>query len=238
MITRIIFGLLLSSTVLFAQNSTTHGNLLRIPFDAVQINPADSPASRVFTTNCHQTFHFFFLSQGSPTFWIGEDLSGECNFSRLIHISVNDSAAYQSESRLKSYQDWGDVPDLKDLFETYKEQPLELKDKIWQNEEIKVHRPAYDPFLAEEFNEHIANGGSNAVTWLKLKGSAGIKLPTIEGINTEYVFSYQSGLYINYEIAEVHYFPGRYILIFTHQPQKAVGSDTMHGFLIFKINKG
>ena len=45
MLTRIILGLLLTSTVLFAQSSTTHGNLIRIPFDAAQINPADTVGS-------------------------------------------------------------------------------------------------------------------------------------------------------------------------------------------------
>ncbi len=196
-----------------------------------------SPASRVFTTNCHQTFHFFFLSQGSPTFWIGEDLSGECHFSRLIQISVSDSAANEAKSRLKSFQDWGNIPEIKYLFAAYEEKSLELKDEIWQNKEIKIQPPTYDSLLAEEFNEHIVNGGSNAVTWLKLKGSAGIKLPTIEGINAKFVFSYKSGLYINYDISEVHYYPNRYMLIFTHQRQTAVGSDTMHGFLIFRIEK-
>ena len=72
---------------------------------------------------------------------------------------------------------------------------------------------------------------------LRLKERIRIILPKIEGIKTELLFSYETGLYINYEISEVHYFPNSYILIFTNQPSKAVGFDTMHGFLIFRIKR-
>ncbi len=45
MLSRIILSLIISSAVLLAQNSSIHGNLLRIPFDAAQINPADTMGS-------------------------------------------------------------------------------------------------------------------------------------------------------------------------------------------------
>jgi hypothetical protein len=194
--------------------------------------------SNIYTTNCHQTFHFFFLSEGSPTFWIGEDVSGECNHSRLLQISIYDSAVSFSESELKEYDNWGNIPELHSLFNNYKEEPLELKGNVWENEDLRISPPAYDSLLSKEFNEHILQGGSNAITWFKLKGNKGIELPDIEGIKTELLFSYKTGLYINYEISEVHYFPKRYVVVFTHQPGKAVGLDTMHGFLIFKIKRG
>ena len=191
--------------------------------------------SRIFTTNCHQTFHFFFLSQGSPTFWIGEDLSGECNYSRLLQIGIKDSTVSVSESVLKGYNNWGNIPELRSLFNIYKEEPLKLKDDVWESKDLKVSPPTFDSLLYKEFNEHILQGGSNAISWIKLKGNEGIKLPKIDGIKTEFLFDYKTGLYINYEISEVHYFPKKYIIVFTHQPKKAVGLDTMDGFLIFKI---
>ena len=192
----------------------------------------------VLTTNCHQTFHFFFLSQGSPTFWIGEDLSGECKYSRLLNISIkNDSSVSVSKSELKEYKNWGSIPKLSSLFRKFEEQSLEVKDNIWQNKDLKIYPPVYDSLLAEEFNEHIREGGSNAFSWIKLEGKDGVMLPDIEGIKTELLFSYKTGLYINYEISEVHYFPNAYLLVFTYQPIKAVGLDTMHGFFIFKIRR-
>ncbi len=75
-------------------------------FSFLSFSPVES-TSRIFTTNCHQTFHFFFLSQGSPTFWIGEDLSGECNYSRLLQIGIKNSTVSVSKSELKEYNNWG-----------------------------------------------------------------------------------------------------------------------------------
>jgi len=194
-------------------------------------------ASKILTTNCHQTLHFFFLSKVIPAFWIGEDLSGECNYSRLLIISIYDSAVFISQSTLKEYNNWGNIPELNSLFRNCEEEILELNNNVWENNDLKISPPEYDSLLAEEFNEHIRKGGNNAYTWYKIKGEDGIIFPTIEGIKTEYLFSYKTGLYINYEISEVHYFPNAYILLFTRQSIKAVGLDTMHGFLIFKINR-
>lgn len=202
----------------------------------LNFSPNDN-TSNIFTTNCHQTFHFFFFSQGSPTFWIGEDLSGECDYSRLLQISINESTISVSESELKEYNNWGNILELHSLFNIYKEEPLVLKGNVWENKDLQISPPVFDSLLYKEFNEHIIQGGSNAISWFKLKGNQGIKLPNIEAIKTELLFTYKTGLYINYEISNVYYFPNRYIVIFTHQPQKAVGLDTMHGFLIFKIEK-
>lgn len=191
--------------------------------------------SKVLSTNCHQTFHFFFLSQRMSTFWIGEDLSGECLFSKLLNISIDDSIVLFSQTELREYKNWGNIPSLSSLFRIYNEKPLTVKDNVWKNDDLRIEPPEFDSLLAEEFNDHIRQGGSNANSWLNVKGNDGIKIPEIDGIKTELLFSYKKGLYINYEISEVHYFPNDFLLVFTNQPQKAVGLDTMHGFLIFKI---
>lgn len=196
-----------------------------LSFCFLGITPNENP-SLLLSTNCHQQFQFFFFSEDNPTFWIGEDLSGECVSSRLLNISINDPSVSFSQSVLKEYKVWGDIPKLASLFRTFQEQSLG---------EIKISAPLYDSLLAEEFIEHIRQGGDNAKSWIKLKGNNGIKLPQIEGLKAELIFSYSTGLYINYEISEVHYFPNAYILIITHQPTLAVGLDTMHGFMIFKI---
>jgi len=154
-----------------------------------------------------------------------------------LQIGIKDSIVSVSQSELKEYNNWESIPELYSLFNIYKEEPLVLKDDVWENKDLKILPPPYDSSLYKEFNEHIVQGGSNAITWFKLKGNKGIKLPNIEGIKTELIFSYKTGLYINYKISEVHYFPKRFIVVFTHQPRNAVGLDTMHGFLIFKIKE-
>ena len=45
MLKHIIFSLFFSSALLFAQSGGNHGNLIQIPFDAAQINPADTMGS-------------------------------------------------------------------------------------------------------------------------------------------------------------------------------------------------
>ena len=138
-------------------------------FSFLSFSPIEK-ASKIFSTNCHQIFHFFFLSEGSPTFWIGEDLSGECDYSRLLNVSVNDSSGSVLQSELKAYNNWGIISELSSLFRTYEEQSLEFKDNIWQNKDLKIYTPIYDSLLAKEFNEHIRQSGSNAYSWIKIKG--------------------------------------------------------------------
>ena len=210
--------------------------LVFLPICFLGLSPINF-TSKVLSTNCHQTFHFFFLSQRMPTFWIGEDLSGECQYSKLLNISIDDSIVLFSQTQLKEYKNWGNFKEISSLFRIFNEKPLTVNDNVWENKDLKIKPPEFDSLLAEEFKEHIRQGGSNAYSWLKLKGDKGIRLPKIEGIQTKLLFSYNQGLYINYKISEVHYFPNAFLLVFTNQPQKAVGLDTMHGFLIFKIIK-
>jgi len=182
---------------------------------------------KIFLTYCEQTFHFFFLSKGSPTFWIGEDLSGECEISYLHNISIRDSKVSVSKSELKEYNKWDEIKNISSFFRKYEE----LDDN-----NLVITPPQFDPGLRDAFNKHVVEGGSNGYTWNKKHGLDGIVLPNIENLKTELLFYYHFGLYINYNMASVHYFPeARLILIFTEQPLRAVGMDTMHGFFIFKF---
>ena len=191
------------------------------------IASSNKDSLKIYSTFCEQTFHFFFLSKGSPTFWIGENLSGECQISYLYNISIRDSIVSVSKSELKEYNKWDELKNISGFFRKYKE----LDDN-----DLVITPPQFDPGLRDAFNNHVYEGGSNGYTWNKKHGLDGIILPTVENLKSELLFYYHFGLYINYKIASVHYFPdARLILIFTEQPLRAVGMDTMHGFLIFEI---
>ena len=196
-------------------------------------------SSKIFTTGCEETFHFFFLTKGdSPTFWIGIDVNGECVSSHLVQISINNSIASVSSSELKEYKNWGRIPELESKLKTFDESLIESKDDAWISKGIKITAPEYDSTLGKEFTKHILSGGGNAITWYKEKGDDyGLLLPKIEGLKTELLYRHKRGLYFNYMISEVHYFPNDYIIVFTHQPKHAVGDDSMHGFFVFKILK-
>ena len=53
MLHRIICGFILLSSAAFAQYTTVYGNLIRIPFDAAQINPSDTMGSWVRYNNSY-----------------------------------------------------------------------------------------------------------------------------------------------------------------------------------------
>ncbi len=189
--------------------------------------PSNKDPLKIYSTYCEQTFHFFFLSDGSPTFWIGEDLSGECEISYLYNISIRDSKVSVSKSELKEYNEWDELKNISGFFGKYKE----LDDN-----NLVITPPQFDAGLRDTFNKHVNEGGSSGYTWNKKHGLDGIILPTVENLKSELLFYHQKGLYMNYNIASVHYFPvARLILIFTEQQLRAVGMDKMHGFFIFKI---
>ena len=149
---------------------------------------------KFYSTYCEQTFHFFFLSDGSPTFWIGEDLSGECEISYLYNISIRDSKVSVSKSELKEYNKWDEIKNISGFFRKCKE----LDDS-----NLVIAPPQFDPGLRDAFNKHVVEGGSNGYTWNKKHGLDGIILPNFDNIKTELLFYHQAGLYINYNILPV-----------------------------------
>jgi hypothetical protein len=64
----------------------------------------------------------------------------------------------------------------------------------------------------------------------------GIILPRFNNIKADLIYFYPKGLYVNYHISKLYHFEkSKYILLITDQPNKADGLDTMHGFMIFRI---
>lgn len=219
-------------------------NFIKILFSflflIIQTISSASNTTNYFSTNCRQEFHFFFLSEGnqnSKTFWIGEDLSGECKVSRLLNIYISDTTVSFQQSDLAEYKNWECIIELSSVLKRYEEQTLQMKDNIFRLDGFKISPPKYDSALVKEFNEHIIEKGSGAVSWFHQKGKNGIMLPEIKGFKLELLFYYKKGLYINYSISRVIYFPNEFLLIFTNQNIKSVGGDSMYGFFIFKIEK-
>ncbi len=193
------------------------------------------------TTNCDQAFTFLARSKGNnPVFWIAEDVGEECFVSYLLLVTISPSKATLISIDLRNFGDWDWLKEGTEHLRT--ELPVELENqngtwKITQTSEY-IKPPPYNSKLSAQFDKHIRKGGSNGVSWNRNHGLKGILLPVIGGAKTKLIYFYPVGLYINYDIAKVYYFPkSGYILIFTHQPKLAVGLDTMHGFLLLKMVK-
>jgi hypothetical protein len=180
---------------------------------------------KYFSTYCEQTFKLFFLTKGHKTFWIGENLSGECQTSTLLNISIFDSNSTLTKTSMKNYNSWNEILIMSDAFETY-EAPIANN--------LGVSEPLFDSTLAKSFSFYLLEGGDNAIKWNAINGENGIVLPIVENFEFNLLFYYDAGLYINYIISDVQYFPDADLaIVFTEQPVRAIGMDTMHGFLIF-----
>ncbi|HCY75444.1 MAG TPA: hypothetical protein DHV28_05945 [Ignavibacteriales bacterium] len=179
------------------------------------------------STYCEQTFKLFFLTKGYKTFWIGENLSGECQTSTLLNISIFDSNATLAKTSMKNYNSWNEIKILSDAFDTY-EAPI--------TNNLSVSDPLFDSTLAKSFSSYVLEGGDNAIKWNAINGENGMVLPIVENFEFDLLFYYNAGLYINYKISVVQYYPDADIaIVFTEQPVRTIGMDTMHGFLIFKV---
>lgn len=182
--------------------------------------------SKYFSTYCEQTFKLFFLTKGYKTFWIGENLNGECQTSTLLNISIIDSIATLTKTSMKNYNSWNEILILSDAFNTY-EAPIANN--------LGVTAPLFDSTLAKSFISYLDEGGHNAIKWNAVYGENGIMLPIVQNFEFDLLFYYDAGLYINYKISDVQYFPDADLaIVFTEQPVRAIGMDTMHGFLIFR----
>ena len=193
------------------------------------------------STNCTQKFTFLARTRGAnPTFWIGEDLAGECHYSQLLQVAIVKGKAVLIRSDLELQKDWAWLAAPMKNFRT--EEPIELMNVKgeWRTKGVKwfIESPARNEQLIDAFGRHITDGGDNGNTWNKKMGPDGIVLPVVDGFDVELVYYYDSGLYVNYEIYKVYYFAkSGYLLAFTGQKRLAVGGDTMHGFVLLRRTK-
>jgi len=193
------------------------------------------------STNCTQKFTFLARTRGpNPTFWIAVDLGGECLASRLLQVAIVNGRAMLIQSDLEVQEDWGWLTTAMKRFRT--EEPIELVkvEGRWRTKGVKwsVAAPAVNEQLADAFDRHIRAGGDDGKTWNRKMGVRGVVSPVVEGIDAEMLYYHDRGLYVNYDIAKVYYFPkSGYLLMFTEQKRPAVGGDTMHGFMLLRRTK-
>lgn len=194
------------------------------------------------TTNCEQTFHFRAMTGYDPAvFWLTEDIGGECLQSRLLQLAVRDSTVMVLGSDLKEFQNWAWLEE--GMTHLNRHTPVEFSggEGRWQNWEKRliVQTPAKDPQFAAAFDAHMAAGGRNGASWNQSQGEAGRKLPVIRGGGAKLLYYHPQGLYVNYDIDQIYYFDRlQLLLVLTRHEYRAMGLDTMHGFMILKLNTG
>lgn len=181
---------------------------------------------------------FGLIGKAGNCIFISEDIGGEYQQSRFLTLIIGENGFSLGELELEKYKQWGWLENWKEnlrLEDFSRIRKTESGFQIGENQHIKA--PAGDDKLLGEFKEHIRKGGSNGESWNKKMGEAGIIPPVCEGLDVKDAYYYPSGLYINYEIVKAFRFErSGIVLLFTENPEKAVGLDTMHGFIVLKTD--
>jgi len=188
------------------------------------------------TTNCNQSFTFLLATgDHNPGFWIIEDVGGECSYSHLIQISVEDTAVTCVLLSRIGYENWKWLQENAKHVVSQPATELVNQNSVWgiPGQSWHIKSPPRDSTLLDLFQKEYNAGRERSWNWRC--GTKGISVPSVEGKAITLVYYYPEGLYIDYTISSVYYFPySGYILIFTNQPRMASGLDTMHGFLLLK----
>ncbi|POR01501.1 hypothetical protein AU468_08025 [Alkalispirochaeta sphaeroplastigenens] len=188
-------------------------------------------------TQGEQTHQLLFKS--GSIIWIAEDIGGAYELSVLHQIVISDSGAVGGESLRSNHADWSFVDKLKEHFQIEPVIELTSQDHTqWGNPRLDwtVRPPTGNASLEQAFVAHVHDGGDNAKTFYATHAGEGRHSPIVESMNTRPLLFSDRGLFFNYTINTAWYFPrSRLLLVFTHQPTRAVGLDTMHGFVLMEV---
>ena len=185
-----------------------------------------------------QSFHLLF--KAGDVVWIGEDIGGEYELSVLHQVAITKDGILAGQSELRAFRHWSPIRDLKPHFRIAS--VLELKpdaDKRWTHPDLSwtIQPPAEKPSLAEAFDRHVRDGGSHAGTFYAQQNAPPEHPPVIIGADAEPLYYSGRGLFFNYTLEAAWFFPrSGLLLVFTRQPIVAVGLDTMHGFVVMRLN--
>jgi hypothetical protein len=195
------------------------------------------------TTVCEQKFELLGLDTAkTKMLYITETLSGECYHVKLFCLEVSRNSViervqkYKVDDTLEKTQEQVKQQIVEKISLTA-EKPVEFsyQDSVWQN-------PLFDWQIKKSITPaHLFDRMSNTkfmvgFLWNRENKERGILAPVFINNKALLLYYHPAGLYIDYEIERIYYFVrSHYILIFTHQERKAVGLDTMHGFILYKL---
>jgi hypothetical protein len=196
-----------------------------------------------------QRYRFIALTSSWPrsgqsqhVVWIVEDRSGEGYSSMLLQIALQgDDSPVLLQTELKDYGDWQWLHEGAGRLRTEQFEALWETQGVfsYDNYALSIQSPEPNEELSEAFRDFIRQGHKGARAWNDAQGTEGFDPPRLQGVEWELAYYYPGGLYIGYEITDAYYFPHpRYLLLFTHQDMLETGMDTMHGFIILRLNSG
>jgi hypothetical protein len=156
----------------------------------------------------------------------------------LVQVVIQDDKAQAIQTLLKTYQGWGSLAEAVSLLESPKGMSLEKQGTTWQDTagRITLVPPGPNKVLHKRYLEAARTWCSSAEAWNEHIGAEGTLYPAVRGMETTLVYAYARGYYVNYRIKRALYLPDRsLVFVQTEQTERAVGNDTMHGFLILRV---
>jgi len=192
-----------------------------------------SPTSS--TTSCDQTFTLYGKTAGKHAMLIWDlFIGGECE-RWTTHVLVVGS----DKPRLLKYSEdapnW--VPDL--LSELPTEAFVVVPDSAGVyhfTHAAAVAAPPPDTTFPRKWDKIGGSDYADATKWYRECPVNCLDNPAFLGVEAELVYWYEGGLYKNYGIKEVAYFPeSGYVFIKTNQPLVLTGMDRMDGLLIYRL---
>ena len=185
----------------------------------------------ILSTLCDQEFEFVGVTISNSdvaTINIIEHVGGQCQYSKLIQIAVKGSSVSIVESNFKEYRKTGQFVKL---FGSFTQLPFVSRGKV-SGGEADILTLGFAIIEPEPYSIMLAKSFSHGI---RLR-PAPVQLPVFKSAQAKPLYSYDSGLYVNYYIDKAILIPGHHIfIVFTKNPMQGPGGDTMHGFMIFRV---
>ena len=188
----------------------------------------------LLSTQCKQDFTFLGTTDWEHSvFWIVEDVSGECHFSRLVQVSVQDSIASFTQTYFANYKETQNFSHAFSEFHPEPFQEFKRQGADLATPSCVIQPPSLNDSLYEDFS---FDGNYVPHTWNSKMGTSGMVMPTIQNRSSKLLYAYPRGLYVNYQLDRAFLVSTKNLLIvFTKNPSLGTGGDSMDGFLIFKL---
>lgn len=186
-------------------------------------------------TMCEQFFTIQGKTYGTMSMLVyQEKLTGECESYRLHYVFIHDSLTTSMEVG-------GFDKPTDGFFQVFGRETCDsLRDSsgvicIGYNQTCTA--PAEDSCFDRKWVEFIMAGGSSSRDWCELYPMECAEYPSFSGVEADLIYEHAGSLYRGYSIELAEYYPRSGILaLITHQPRTAVGHDTMHGVLVYRLS--
>jgi hypothetical protein len=186
---------------------------------------------------CNQNYTILGKTSGDYSI-IFYDLfvDGDCYYWETYSIFLGPENTYTLKVRVDSCAtEWvngflGDFPS----------EPMEIlgdSDGVFYiTDSVYFTAPEYDSGFFRYYNELLSGTAKNTWEWRKNCKENCFDEPVFFGTDYELKHVNHEGLYKSYGIGQAVYFPeSQCLVLVTDQPIKAVGMDSMHGLLIYKL---